>query len=54
MFVEERQQRIAERARTEGRVDAAALAASFEVTTETIRRDLAADLEAADLKVVRA
>jgi DeoR family fructose operon transcriptional repressor len=42
MFAEERQQRIAERARTEGRVDVAALAADFEVTTETIRRDLTA------------
>jgi DeoR family fructose operon transcriptional repressor len=42
MFAEERQQRIAERARTEGRVDVAALAAAFEVTTETIRRDLTA------------
>ncbi len=42
MFAEERQQRIAERARTEGRVDVAALAAFFAVTTETIRRDLTA------------
>src|SRR5918996_21009 len=42
MFAEERQQRIAERARTEGRVDVAALASDFEVTTETIRRDLTA------------
>ncbi len=42
MFAEERQQRIAERARTAGRVDVAALAADFEVTTETIRRDLTA------------
>ncbi|MFG3342179.1 DeoR/GlpR family DNA-binding transcription regulator [Glycomyces sp. NPDC048151] len=42
MFAEERQQRIAERARTEGRVDVAALAADLEVTTETIRRDLTA------------
>ncbi|MFC3494727.1 DeoR/GlpR family DNA-binding transcription regulator [Glycomyces rhizosphaerae] len=42
MFAEERQQRIAERAHTEGRVDVAALAADFDVTTETIRRDLTA------------
>ncbi|HEX2145131.1 MAG TPA: DeoR family transcriptional regulator, partial [Glycomyces sp.] len=42
MFAEERQQRIAERARTEGRVDVTALAADFDVTTETIRRDLTA------------
>jgi DeoR family fructose operon transcriptional repressor len=42
MFAEERQQRIAERARTEGRVDVAVLAAEYEVTTETIRRDLTA------------
>lgn len=42
MFAEERQQRIAERARTEGRVDVTALAAAFDVTTETIRRDLTA------------
>ncbi|WP_205326403.1 DeoR/GlpR family DNA-binding transcription regulator [Glycomyces sp. YM15] len=42
MFAEERQQRIAERAHIEGRVDVAALAADFEVTTETIRRDLTA------------
>ncbi|RRR98593.1 DeoR/GlpR family DNA-binding transcription regulator [Glycomyces terrestris] len=42
MFAEERQQRIAERARAEGRVDVAALAAAFAVTTETIRRDLTA------------
>ncbi|MPY78937.1 MAG: DeoR family transcriptional regulator, partial [Actinophytocola sp.] len=42
MFAEERQQRIAERARADGRVDAAALAAEFAVTTETIRRDLTA------------
>lgn len=40
MFAEERQQRIAERARADGRVDVAALAAEFAVTTETIRRDL--------------
>ncbi|MGH3449844.1 MAG: DeoR/GlpR family DNA-binding transcription regulator [Haloechinothrix sp.] len=40
MFAEERQQRIAERARAEGRVDVGALAVAFDVTTETIRRDL--------------
>ena len=42
MFAEERQQQIAERARAEGRVDVGVLAAAFEVTTETIRRDLTA------------
>lgn len=42
MFAEERQQRIAERARSDGRVDVGALAAEFDVTTETIRRDLTA------------
>lgn len=42
MFAEERQQLIAERARAEGRVDVGALAAEYEVTTETIRRDLTA------------
>lgn len=42
MFAEERQQRIVERARTEGRVDVGLLAADFDVTTETIRRDLTA------------
>lgn len=40
MFAEERQQRIVDRARAQGRVDVSALAAEFEVTTETIRRDL--------------
>ncbi|MCH7230387.1 DeoR/GlpR family DNA-binding transcription regulator [Glycomyces sp. L485] len=40
MFAEERQQLIAERARAEGRVDVGLLAAEYEVTTETIRRDL--------------
>jgi DeoR family transcriptional regulator, fructose operon transcriptional repressor len=40
MFAEERQQRIAERAKAAGRVDVSALAAEFDVTTETIRRDL--------------
>ncbi len=42
MFAEERQQQIAERARIDGRVDVAALATEFDVTTETIRRDLTA------------
>lgn len=42
MFAEERQQRIVERARTEGRVDVGVLATEFDVTTETIRRDLTA------------
>jgi DeoR family transcriptional regulator, fructose operon transcriptional repressor len=40
MYAEERQQVILERARTEGRVDVAALAEEFTVTTETVRRDL--------------
>ncbi|TDV47982.1 DeoR/GlpR family DNA-binding transcription regulator [Actinophytocola oryzae] len=40
MYAEERQQVILERARTEGRVDVAALAEEFAVTTETVRRDL--------------
>src|ERR1043165_3791635 len=40
MYAEERQQVILERARVKGRVDVAALAEEFDVTTETIRRDL--------------
>jgi DeoR family fructose operon transcriptional repressor len=40
MYAEERQQIILERARAKGRVDVAALADEFAVTTETIRRDL--------------
>ena len=40
MYAEERQQVILERARAKGRVDVAALAEEFVVTTETIRRDL--------------
>src|SRR5215813_5336076 len=40
MYPEERQQVILERARNKGRVDVTALADEFEVTTETIRRDL--------------
>ncbi|MFC3998354.1 DeoR/GlpR family DNA-binding transcription regulator [Nocardiopsis sediminis] len=42
MYAEERQQAVLRRARTEGRVDVAALAAEFEVTYETVRRDLTA------------
>ena len=40
MYAEERQQVILERARSKGRVDVTALAESFAVTAETIRRDL--------------
>ncbi|MEJ2855082.1 MULTISPECIES: DeoR/GlpR family DNA-binding transcription regulator [unclassified Saccharothrix] len=40
MYAEERQQVILDRARAKGRVDVAALAEEFAVTTETIRRDL--------------
>ncbi|WP_436528080.1 DeoR/GlpR family DNA-binding transcription regulator [Actinoplanes sp. HUAS TT8] len=40
MYAEERQQEIVRRARAEGRVDVVALADSFTVTAETIRRDL--------------
>lgn len=40
MYAEERHQLIVERARTQGRVDVATLAADFDVTAETIRRDL--------------
>lgn len=40
MYAEERQQVILEHARAKGRVDVAALAEDFAVTTETIRRDL--------------
>ena len=42
MFAEQRQQRIVEQARQEGRVDVAELAAELEVTPETVRRDLSA------------
>ncbi|GAA3763461.1 DeoR family fructose operon transcriptional repressor [Spinactinospora alkalitolerans] len=42
MYAEERQRLILERARREGRVDVAQLASEFEVTYETIRRDLTA------------
>jgi DeoR family fructose operon transcriptional repressor len=40
MYAEERQQAMLERARAKGRVDVAWLAEKFEVTTETVRRDL--------------
>ena len=40
MYAEERQQEILQVARAEGRVDVAALAEGFNVTAETIRRDL--------------
>lgn len=40
MFAAERQQAIVDRLRSAGRVDVAALAAEFDVTPETIRRDL--------------
>lgn len=40
MYAQERQQRIIERARVDGRADVAELAAYFDVTTETVRRDL--------------
>ena len=40
MYAEERQQEILRRARATGRVDVVALAEEFDVTTETIRRDL--------------
>jgi len=42
MYAEERQQLILERARSYGRVDVTALAQEFNVTTETVRRDLTA------------
>lgn len=40
MYAEERHQRIVERAREDGRVEVAALASAFGVSTETVRRDL--------------
>lgn len=40
LYAEERQQRILTQAQGNGRVEVAALAAEFEVTQETIRRDL--------------
>jgi DeoR family fructose operon transcriptional repressor len=42
MYQEERQAVILERARSLGRVDVAELAADFDVTPETVRRDLSA------------
>jgi DeoR family fructose operon transcriptional repressor len=42
MYAEERQQAIGQRARSEGRVDVISLASAFEVTPETVRRDLTA------------
>ena len=42
MYAEERQQEILRIARANGRVDVAGLADEFNVTTETIRRDLTA------------
>lgn len=42
MYAEERQQLILDQARDEGRVDVTALAANFQITTETVRRDLTA------------
>lgn len=42
MFATERQQAIIDRARAEGRVDVLTLAGEFDVTPETIRRDLTA------------
>lgn len=42
MFAEERQRRIAELVSDAGRVNVTDLAADFDITTETVRRDLAA------------
>ncbi|NYI05654.1 DeoR/GlpR family DNA-binding transcription regulator [Allostreptomyces psammosilenae] len=42
MYAEERHRLIVERARAAGRVDVTGLAAEFDVTTETVRRDLTA------------
>ena len=42
MYAEERQQAIAELVVSQGRVSVAELAKSYDVTTETVRRDLAA------------
>lgn len=42
MYAEERQQEMAHRIATEGRLSVAALARDFDVTTETVRRDLTA------------
>jgi len=48
VFAEERHQEILQRARENGRVDVASLAAELDVTPETVRRDLSA-LERAGL-----
>ena len=40
MYQEERHAAIIEKARTSGRVDVGELAADFDVTPETVRRDL--------------
>jgi DeoR family transcriptional regulator, fructose operon transcriptional repressor len=40
MYAEERQQAVAQLVTAEGRVSVAAIAAQFDVTTETVRRDL--------------
>ena len=48
MYAEERQAAIVSRARVAGRVEVAELAESFDVTPETVRRDLTA-LERAGL-----
>ena len=40
MYLEERQAAIIERARSHGRVDVGELATEFDVTPETVRRDL--------------
>ena len=48
MYAEERHQEILQRARENGRVDVASLAAELDVTPETVRRDLTA-LERAGL-----
>jgi DeoR family fructose operon transcriptional repressor len=42
MYAPERQQRILQEARNDGRVEVAGLAATLDVTSETIRRDLTA------------
>ncbi|GAB3465809.1 DeoR/GlpR family DNA-binding transcription regulator [Streptomonospora sediminis] len=42
MYAEERQRSILERARRDGKVDVARLASEFDVTYETVRRDLTA------------
>lgn len=52
MYAEERQAEIANRARAAGRVEVAELADSFEVTAETIRRDLTTLEQAGQLRRV--